>query len=176
MTRQFAGALAALLLCSGSALAATPIISGTYLVTIHSFCQPTVTANFAASGSDSFVDNLSSNDASSDAFMQEILSATFNPAKGKVTVTGFQDEGSNLLLQFTGARSGIFGSALTEQASTGSSKYSNTATTLTVNGDVSNAFYGGIDGHGIAHSIIFMRLSGGQNGTTCSDQGEATRQ
>jgi hypothetical protein len=175
MTRYFAGALAALLVSGASALAATPILSGTYLVTLRSFCQPTVTANFATSGSDSFVDNLSSNDASVDAFMQEILSVTFNPAKGKITFTGFQDQGSNLLLQFTGSRSGTFGSALTEQPDKGSSKYSNTATTLTVNGDTSNAVYGGIDANGVAHSLIFMGLSG-DNGTTCSAQGEATRQ
>jgi hypothetical protein len=176
MTKHFAAALAALLVSATSALAATPIISGTYLVTVHTFCQPTVTANFAPVGDDTFVDGLSSNDATSDAFMQEILSANFNPTKGKVTVTGFQDEGSNLLLQFTGSRSGVFGSPLSEQPSHGSNKYSNTAATLTVNGDTSNAFYGGIDAKGIAHSIIFMRLSNGEGDTTCSDQGEAIRQ
>ena len=168
---------ASLVLCCPAPAIAAPIISGTYNVVMHSYCQPVLTANFAPVGNDFFVDGLDkSNSDAGDAFHQELVAATFNAAKGKVTFNGFSDTGSVYLLQFSGSRSGTIGTALSETPHSGSAGYSNTDTTLTLGGSTSNTLYGQIDKNGIAHSFVFMRLSGGQGGTSCSTQGEATRQ
>jgi hypothetical protein len=63
---------------------------------------------------------------------QTLLSVTFNPSKSKIAFAGFQDEGSSLLLQSTGSKSGTQGTLLTETPMSGSTTYSNTSTTMTI--------------------------------------------
>jgi hypothetical protein len=172
MSKSIAAALAAFVLSCASA-AATPILSGAYTVIARNVCQQRLTADFNGSGT---VDALSfsSGDVPS---AQTLLSVTFNPNKGKISYAGFQDEGSSLLLQSTGSKSGTQGTLLTETPISGSTSYSNTSTTMTIGGNVYNAVYGQIDKNGIAHTAAFMRLyTDGNPPDTCSEQDEATRQ
>lgn len=169
MSKTSMAALAAVLLSSASA-AATPIISGTYNVTVRDHCQPTLTADFNSGLVDAL--SFSSNDNYTN---QQLFAATFKPSKGKVTIAGFNDEGSIFLLKSTGSQSGTQGDPLAETAASGTSNYSNTDTTFTVNDETYHILYAQIDNNGIAHAMSWLGLYT-KEGVTCSNQGEATRQ
>jgi hypothetical protein len=176
----------ALVLCAQNAQAATPILSGTYNFTNHAYCQPTLGADFNDVTIDSilytFVDALDNETSDpGNAFFQEIFAATITPGKhtpnaGKFVFSGYKDEASIFLVKSTGKRSGTQGEPLAESPTSGSGPYSNTATTFTAGDATYKVFYGQIDGSGIAHSMTYIGLSAGNSGTTCSNQGEATRQ
>ena len=169
MSKIYMAALAAALL-SSAADATTPVLSGNYTVSYRRMCQPTLNVDFNGSG---LVDatNLSS---SSDS-QQTILSADFNPKKGKVKITGFQDAGTVFLLQTTGSQNTNQGDPLNEQAQSDTNSYSNTDTTFTVGGEAYNAIYGQIDKKGVAHTVIFLGVTN-HDGAACSEQGEITLQ
>lgn len=172
MSKSVAVAIAAFVLSGVSAMA-TPILSGAYTLTARDFCQQRLIADFNGSG---MVDalNFSNGDVPSG---QVLLTVKFTPSKSKAMFAGFLDEGTSLLLQATGSQNSNQGTLLNEQTQSGSAGYSNTDTTLTINGQTFNAIYGQIDKNGVAHTVAYMGLyTNGNPPDTCSEQGEATRQ
>lgn len=172
MSKSIAAAFAALVLSCASA-AATPILSGAYTLTARDFCQQRLIADYNVSG---MVDalNFSNGDVPS---AQTLLTVKFTPSKSKAMFAGFLDEGTSLLLQATGSQNNNEGTLLNEQSQSGSASYSNTDTTVTINGRTFNAIYGQIDKNGVAHTMSYMGLyTNGDPPDTCSEQGEATRQ
>ena len=175
MLKTITAALGVVLLGTAAATA-TPVLSGAYTVTARDLCQQRLIADFNNSGGPNVVDalNFSSGDVPS---AQTLITAKFIPAKSKITVTGFVDEGSGFLLQSTGSKSGSQGTALNERVQSGSISYSNTDTTITIGNRTYNAIYGQIDKNGIAHTMAFMGLyTDGNPPDTCSEQDEAIRQ
>jgi hypothetical protein len=168
MSRKFPAAFAALTMSCASA-DATPVISGTYVIRLHTFCQPILTAHFNGSV---VVDNLQ---LSQNEFDQQLLTGEFNDKKGKVTVSGFRDAGSAIVLKWTGASSGQSGSALAENPVSATLPYSWTDSSFTVNGETYHAVLGAVDKKNIAHSVWWLG-SFVEGGATCSGSGEATLQ
>jgi hypothetical protein len=176
MRRTTFAASAALALSCASAMAATPILKGTYNETLRHYCQPTLIEDSILIDNNSIkvVDQL---DYSSSSFDNLLLTAVFSPTKGKVTLSGFVDSGTTQMLEFTGAGSGTTGVVLAESPFSMTAAYSMTATTITIGGETYNALYGAIDKNGVAHTLALQGMAATQDGTSqCSWQGEATLQ
>jgi len=101
---------------------------------------------------------------------------TFSPTKQTVSITGFEDEGDVMLMQYTGVVNGNSGSPFSESAGSGKASYSNTDTTITINGQVFNAFFGQLDKNNIAHYIATQAVYANESGQSCSEQAVASRQ
>lgn len=167
-----AAALAAISFCT--AAMAAPVISGSYIVTERRMCQANAAFNFAQGETDNYVDQVSLQGGESG---HTLLQAAFSPAKGKVTVSGFDATGDSMLFHLTGKASGTLGNPLTQKTMSGSKiAYSNTDTTLTINGTTYQVLYGQVDKNNIAHYAAFQGVNQNDIGEACSVQGEATRQ
>ena len=158
-----------------SAAQAAPAISGKYIVTERRMCQATATFNFANGGSiGNYVNNVNLFGGDTG---QTLLLATFSPAKGTISVTGFGAGGDTMLFHLTGTGSGTLGSALTEHPENGNKiPYSNTDTTVTINGLTYHVFYGQVDKNNVAHFAAFQGVYQNDIGQACTNQGEITRQ
>jgi hypothetical protein len=167
-----AAAAAALLGFTTPALATAPILSGAYILTINSTCQPTLTADFTDVNGAPRTDALS---LSSEEVAQQLYSVEFNPSTRKVRTTGgYIDLMSPFLLTKTGSQSGTTGTAPVEYSATiGAQRYSNTATSLKFGGLEFHAIYGQVDSSGIAHvvSLIGVPIPNGP----CMFSGQAIR-
>src|ERR1700749_3049613 len=100
MKTIFACAVVAALLSGASAMAAaTPTISGKYVVTITKVCQMVDTYHFS-SGSQSNIGNyLDGINNSGSSFEQSMYAATFSPAKSSASISGFDDNGDIEIFQ-----------------------------------------------------------------------------
>ena len=164
-------ATAATLFC---APAAAQTISGKYIVTVTKFCQLTGTYNFSTAGlGQNYVNEIESSGSN---FKQSMYQATFNPTKGNVAVSGFDDGGDLEIFHITGSIVATLGSPLTQAPNSGKSPYSNTATTFTVGGQTLNALYGQVDKKGVAHNFAFQGVFAGDSGQQCTEQGTASLQ
>lgn len=164
-------AMAAACFC---APASAQTISGKYIITITKLCQLTGTYNFSTVGlGQNYVNEIESSGSN---FKQSMYQATFNPTKGNVTVSGFDNGGDLEIFHITGSIVTTLGSTLTQASNSGKSSYSNTATTFTVNGQVLNAMYGQIDKKGVAHYVTFQGVFAGDSGQECTEQGTASAQ
>lgn len=151
-----------------------PLLSGKYLVTSHEYCIPTMTVN---SGSYSQGGNyVTSVTLGGSNVRNSLYLATFNSAKNTVSISGFDDEGNVMLMQYTGSVTGNSGSPFIESPASGKGKYSNTDTTVTINAQVYNAFYGQIDKNNIAHYVATQAVYAQEDGRSCSEQGVGSRQ
>jgi hypothetical protein len=148
-----------------SSPAATPYVSGTYLFTSQTICQPQMTVSYANDGV--AMVSLGSSTTGLQEGTYKFTPGT-NPLSGTVTVAGLDDYASPVLVVNSGI-SGSSGTPMTQQANAGSLSYSLTATTITildgkspagstyniypgkvVKGIVQNAVYGGLDDQGCA--------------------------
>jgi hypothetical protein len=164
-------AIAALVL-AGSAQAQT--ISGKYVVTVTKFCQMVNTYQFgSANNVGDFVDGI---DTSGSNFKQSLYAATFSPAKGTVSITGFDNGGDIEIFQFAGAQTGTLGSPIAQVPNSLKSAYSNTATTFTVGGQTFNAMYGQVSKKGVAGYVAWQGVFASDQGNMCTEQGTAQAQ
>jgi len=168
MSKTIVSAFSLLLLSCTSALAAAPVLSGSYVFVFRQWCQGTMTADVNASH---LIDELQYNGG---ATFTIFASANFDPDKGKVKVSGFYHNGSPFLLTFTGNENGTDGIPLEEAPLSSTGKYKTTTTTFKLGPQTFHALYSQIDKNGIAHAMTFMGLVPGT--ITCSVQGEATLQ
>ncbi|MGD0190403.1 MAG: hypothetical protein ABSD74_06650 [Rhizomicrobium sp.] len=135
---KYMGLMLAAAACAAPAIAATPIISGNYIFVSRTFCQPTLTLNYANDqNGQTFVNGV--NLTAPEDTAHEVGQASFDSSNQTVTFNSFKDHGSNVLLQTSG---GLQGSVIAEKTNSGSVGYSNTATTVTLNGATFNATYG----------------------------------
>ena len=159
--------LAGMLSATTPALAGTPVISGNYVYVTRTLCQPTLTLQYAKDhNGQTFVNgvNLTASESSS----QNMGQADFDPSTATVSYSGTDDSGDNVLLQTSG---GLQGSVISEKAESGSVAYSNTATTVTLNGATFHASYGKTV-KGVVQSFSLVGL----DSAGCSEQWDATQQ
>jgi hypothetical protein len=168
MKLQHAGLLMlAAAVCAAPAWAATPIISGNYVYASRTFCQPTIQLNYANDqNNQTFVNGL--NMTAPEDTAHEAGQASFDSSTATVTFSAFKDHGSNVLLQTSG---GLQGSVISEKSESGSANYSNTATTVTLNGMTFNVTYGkSAKGISTGFELVGLDPSG------CSEQWNFTQQ
>jgi len=166
-------ASAALLLCA-PAVAAAPAISGKYIVTERRMCQAVATFNFDNTvNTGDFVNGVNLNGG---IFKNSLVLANFSPAKGKVTVDGIDEGGDAMLFAFTGAQNGQQGNVMAESANSGKVDYSNTDTTVTINGEIYHVLYGQVDKNNIAHYFAMEGVFINDGNELCSAQADASRQ
>jgi len=144
---------------------AAPTISGNYVYATRTFCQPTIVVDYANDqNGQTFVQGLNLN--SPGGTKHEVGSGTFDPSTQTVTYKGVQDSGDTVLLQLSG---GLQGQVFTEKNNSGSASYSNTNSTLTINGVTYSATYGKTT-KGVASYFAAVGL----DGTGCSVEWEFT--
>ena len=128
-------AAAAVLWCAPSdAKVLVPIIEGEYVSTTHVFCQPQLSINHSG-GAVSTV-TLGQPAPSSVTVTLE----HYDPKQGIIKVSGFTDAGSNLLLNDDLA--GSSGVPLAESQDATTLTFSNTVTSVTINGVAYHVVYG----------------------------------
>lgn len=143
------------------AQAAVPKISGVYIVSISNTCQDKISLTKSGTGNVTDV-----NKATSAQFEETIAKATFTLSTHAFSYVGTRVGGDNLLIVGKG------GQAIAEGPDNlPSSSYSNTATTLTLAGNVFGVLYGAVNPSGIATSAMFQRKDG-----NCVTKGIAIRQ
>jgi hypothetical protein len=159
-----AGLLLSIFGASFASAASLPLLSGSYVYTNNTFCQMPVTAKYGSSpnvANTQFVaqiftgpgPNTESLSAGTFKFVQ---SAT---GSGSVTANSMTVAGSPILLtSIDVGKGGVDGSPLTTQTNTGAAKFTQTATTITINE--------GSGGTSIYH-IYYGKVAGGivQNAT-----------
>jgi len=161
------------ILVSSSALA-TPVISGKYIVTERRMCQAVATFSFDNTvNTGDFVNGVNLNGG---IFKNSLVLANFSPAKGKVTVDGLDEGGDAMLFAFTGAQNGQQGNVMAESANSGKVDYSNTDTTVTINGETYHVLYGQVDKNNIAHYFAMEGVFINDSNELCSAQADASRQ
>jgi hypothetical protein len=140
--------------------AAVPKISGVYIVSISNTCQDKISLTKNGTGAVTDV-----NKATSAQFEETIAKATFTLPHA-FSYAGTRVSGDNLLIVGKG------GKVIAEGPDNlAGSSYSNTATTLTLAGNVFGVLYGAVNASGIATSAMFQRKDG-----NCVTKGIAIRQ
>jgi hypothetical protein len=84
---------------------------------------------------------------------------TFDTASGMATLSGFTTQGEPPVLM----------------PISGTAAYSNTATTITINGQTYDVFYGKL-AKKVATSLTYIAVVNGDDGAKCSDQAQLTAQ
>ena len=169
--------LSPLLASAPSAFAATPLLSGSYVYTSSKFCQITVIANYSSSTAiknSPFINQITTGTGSN----TEALGAgsiKFTPGKtgsGSATINGFGADGSGILLKSTGSGisgGGTDGSPLATETDSGTTTYTQTATTVSIkeNGGTStfHIYYGKVLS-GIVQNVVFA----GVDAKGCAEQ------
>ena len=163
-----------------------PKLSGIYAFSLNEYCQVTVgTDTFnnivvrtgAADADGDFSDGTTSLASIFDRTVDDgkisitTAKATFNPTSGTAVLSGLSDKGSVLLVQGLSDPS----ENLAEIPFGGANpvNYSNTASTLTINGLTFNVSYGNIVS-GVAKYVTFSGLDSQKPG--CAEQGTAVHQ
>ena len=146
--------------------AGVPLLAGVYAYSSNTFCQMGVIAKYSSSSavkgtpfvvgiSTSTGDNTVSLGAGTLSFTQTGADA------GKATISGWEADGSPILVTSTGAAKGTEGATLQGEAQSGSATFQQTATTLklTEGTKVStyHIFYGKVSG-GIAQFATFVGI------------------
>ena len=138
-------------LFSSAAFAATPILSGSYILSMEILCQAGLKVT---KDSNSFVRGLGPNYEA--RLETDIGTATFNNATKRVTISGFAVFGQTL--QVTGTT--VTNGNMHETALSSSTKaFSNTATAITLGNETSRIVYGKVT-NGIAEAAVFQRFGG----------------
>jgi hypothetical protein len=161
--------MGALLLCAGSAVQAqtVPLISGKYAFVHNTFCQPTVLVNYQ--NGTPFLINLNATGPFGGwgDIEAEVGVATFNATKMTVTAVSNTTDGSPVLLQSTGGGpDNLEGTPLAISATGGKASYSNTATTVTLQGQTFNAAYGAVAKNGTTEHMSLLGL----DSKSCSEE------
>ena len=132
-----------------AALAATPVLSGTYTLTFSELCQAAAKPRALAPG------HLS----------ETVAVISFNNAAGTFKAAGIQNNGDLVVVTTSGSN------PMKQTPFSKSGPYATTASTLRLGDKTYQAFYGNIIG-GIAHSVNFI----GVVSPGCSTRGAALRQ
>jgi hypothetical protein len=152
-----------MLLAANGARAATPLISGTYVLTFNTFCQ--ATASVTTDPKTHYVRSINSID--NGKIEQTITTAVFTLATHKLRLTGTQDHGD---LWFLTNNTG--GNKMAQLPFSETTTYSNTATTVTITGvGTFQAIYSQIKNNVVGHADFI-----GVNQPGCSTVGAAQRQ
>src|ERR1700733_6654665 len=157
--KSFAFAFTGALLLCASAIAATettavPTLSGKYAFVHNTFCQPTVLVNYQ--NGTPFLINLNAAGAFGGwgDIQFEVGVVTFNATKLIVTAVSNTTDGSPVMLQSSGGGpNNLEGTPLAASATGGKATYANSATSLTLQGQVYNAAYGSLTSGGIANHV-----------------------
>ncbi len=137
MSRSIFLAAGAFALLAVSAQAAPPKLSGTYIVNYNEVCQASLVDGQGDTGESH----------------SEALTVTFDDSTMTATLSGIDIQGA--LVDMNGTPSGY-----TQVPLSGSGPYSNTKTTVTIDGTKFNIFYGPVK-HGIAQSAAFNGITSG---------------
>lgn len=169
MKSIFVCAATAALLPSVPAVAATPAISGKYIVTVTKLCQMVSTYHFSPEpGGGNYLDNISSGGS---AFKRSNYTASFSPAKGNVTINGFDDGGDVEIFQLTGSINTTMGNQMVQESNSNKTPYANTDTTFTIGGQSYNAMYAQVNKKNVAGYVTFQGVFPNDGGNMCTEQG-----
>ena len=172
--KTFAMTAAAAALLVPFAACATPAISGKYIVTERRMCQAVATFSFDNTvNTGDFVNDVNLNGG---IFKNSLVLANFSPAKGNVSISGTDEGGDVMLFDKTGVQTGQQGNVIAETANSGKVAYSNTSTTVTINGETYHVLYGQIDKNNIAHYFATEGVFTNSGNELCTAQAEASRQ
>jgi len=158
-----------------AAASSLPLLSGAYTYTVGKFCQLPVTVLYRGSpnvAGSPFVQEVITTGApvsqpAGAGTMKFVQSATAK-GSGTIMLNGTSFEGTTILLTSTGAgTSGVDGTPLAAQATTGSSAFTQTATSIaiTATGSTFNIYYGKVL-TGIVQYAVFV----GIDSKGCADQ------
>jgi hypothetical protein len=151
-------AFAAVSTLGSNALAAGPPLSGSYIVDMITVCQPGLQVRFGGGLVGQVVPT------NTGTVTAAVLTMTFKPATSNVTITGV-NVGSSLLKVFENSQ---FNGANPSSAPLSASwTYSNTATSLTMNGRTFSAVYGALSA-GIVQSAVLAGVTGDNNNCVAS--------
>lgn len=139
------------------------MLSGNYLTTYSEYCQPSLSIVYTGGK----VTQVNVNSAGS--ITNSVVVANFNPNTCTLQITGQQNNGSDLLLSDNIGNN--FGTPFATSPVSQSDPYSNTATTVTIAGNVYQAIYEP-QKKGIASSVALV----GNNSVGCADVINGTRQ
>ena len=172
MAKRFIVFAAALLLW-GTAEAAAPRISGTYVMVLRTYCTPTLVPSFQNSSTiGQYVQdlNIGTPHASNPNEMRfEIVKAIFNDATLSVTFTSQKVDASATMVQSSG---NLEGNGPFQGSQQGADTYSNAVSTFTLGSSTYNAIYGAVSRTGVAKFLAFIGLDADQAG--CMTEGEMT--
>ncbi len=169
MKRMSIAAASAAILACAPALAATPSVSGKYIVTVTKLCQMVTTYHFSsAQDLGNYLDGINTGGSS---YKQSMYAASFSPAKGKVTIDGFDDGGDLEIFHFTGSIGGTQGEQMAQAPNSGKVAYSNGDTTITIGDRTYNALYGQVSKNGVAGYVAFQGVFASDTGNACTEQG-----
>ena len=150
------GVAIALFCLAGASEAATPpILSGKYLATYEQFCQPSLSITYANPPSGFVLSSISSTNAGK--FRSDAVTMTFTPGTSTVVVNGSENKSSAISLLCNVLCS--IGDPMTSASVNLSAPYSNTASTMTLNGVVYQAIYGALK-VGVAQSGVMVGIDG----------------
>jgi hypothetical protein len=153
-------------LCSAPALATTPVISGSYVFSTRTFCQPTIALAYAQDHySQTFVTGMTLTSPESSGF--DVGQARFNSSKAIVTFREVKDAGDDVLLH---VKNGQQGQTISQKRNKGSAGYSNTGSTVTLNGATYSAAFGRLTNGAPAYFALIGLDSAG-----CSEEWQFTR-
>jgi len=166
-------AASAALLFGAPAMAATPIISGKYIVTVTKLCQTVANYHFSPqSGGGNYLDNITTNGSS---YKQSMYATSFSPTKGTVSISGFDDGGDLEIFQLTGSINTTLGNPIAQAPNSGKVPYSNADTTITLGDQTYNVMYGQVK-KGVANYFTFQGVFASNGGNMCTEQGIAQAQ
>jgi hypothetical protein len=145
----------------------TPVLSGKYLDTGHYFCQPGVYVTYGTVQGAQVVTGVSVNN--NGTIHAHAWTVNFDNTKGTATVNGPENYGSALL--YSDSLGNSAGNPFATRSDSYNGSYSNTSSTLTVNGTTYQAVYGQIK-NGVAQSLAIV----GIDSYGCSDDAYLQRQ
>jgi hypothetical protein len=173
MRKSITNSIAVLLVLSpllasapGAFAAAPPLLSGNYVYTSNKFCQITVIAKYGTSPNvknTPFVASLITSGGSNTVGLGagSIKFTPGNTGSGSATINGFGANGSAILLSSTGSGiggGGIDGAPLATEAESGTTTYTQTATTVSIKEDGGTStfhiYYGKVL-TGIVQNVVF---------------------
>jgi hypothetical protein len=149
-----------------------PLLKGTYVVSYQRFCQPTLTASRTTNGSVTSVAISGGSNQLSRGTITFVQSKTLG--QGTLTQNMITDYGSLFLVVNSGG--GTSGTPLTAKSNTGSTSFTQTATTFnikdgnTANGSTFNIYYGQVTGTGTS-TVVQHAVFGGIDDQGCAEQG-----
>jgi hypothetical protein len=164
----------ALLHPSIEASIALPLLSGTYLTTSSTFCQPTLTVNNTQGTISQVTLGLGSN-FGTNTLTEGTIKFTQGSTSGSGTakMNGTNDTGSAFVQ--AGTETGAQNAPMKQQVGSGKVTFTQTATTFTVTGSPGgtstfNIYYGKVSTTGVVEYAVF----GGLDYHGCAEQGTIT--
>jgi hypothetical protein len=145
----------------GMSAIAAPVISGDYVSTFRVYCQPTLNLSHDPQGGTNSVTL-----APSALTTYSVSLEHYNPQTGTLTSQGFSEKETSMLLH--DSMTGLSGGPPSEVTDSLQFPYSNTDTTVTINGISYHAIYGRVNESGIVEYFVLLNID--QNG--CMRQAE----